>query len=124
MQHKIFFNKDKGFIEIDLAGDVSVDDFNILSSEFVRMAEDLKKNNQPVNLLMDYNEVGGISPKVIMMAHAVLKPIQVGKLAGYADNAYSRAIMNTMIILAEAGPMSKQFATREEAEQWLLKKDE
>ena len=119
MQNKVEL-LDKGFIYVEKVGDQTAESMANLFSQIKNLASQLRAANKPVLILSNAYREGKTDIKGREMAAEIGKTLDYDKSATYGASLFLKNERKLMIKATQLSSKVANFATRQEAEEWLI----
>lgn len=112
----------KNVIEVAFIGDQTVETVDASIRAILPYQDELIRRGKPVLFVIDYGKIGHTTIAANQRAVKAMKELTFRKMAGINAKPVIRFITNTIASVTGDSNRARHFKTREEAEQWLLKK--
>jgi len=104
-----------------MAGDQTIEAIQALREEVVAFADQLRKNNQPVRVFADINQIGKETAETRKASVELIKNVMPDRAVIFGRSVVSRYSTNFILRLSGTSDITRFFNNRQKALDFLLR---
>lgn len=110
----------KGMIDVTWGPTIDSEEYLGIAGQMLSMILDQQDRGIEPLMIIDFSHMEDIAPDAALIAAQATKELECRKIAGFGIPTKFQGILDTIKIRSTRADSIRDFATREEAETWLL----
>ena len=117
---QVFIN-DKGWVEVIWGKRIDAETYLETAGKMLKFITQIEDQDQAPLMLIDFSQLEEITPEAAQLATNATRDLGCKKIAGFGIKPQFKAVLDTIKHLSTKEDTIGEFATRQEAEEWLSK---
>lgn len=119
----VIFLNPKGWIEVQWGKSLGPKTYLAIGMEMISLVVQMEDSGRDPLMLIDFTKLKSMDPAVVPLGTNATRDLNCKKMAGFGIDPAIKPQLDSMKFDSLKADMIREFATREEAEAWLLSKD-